>query len=225
MRPATTEFLRQRFTEYYRKERIRAPPAVAEREFGFILFDPEAPEVRMRRHMGFGTARESGSTSGPSSLSMPSTRARTTPPRGRDHGREGVDRCRPHLRPRCRPPHARALPRDARPGEGGDREAPLDAHRRARLRREGDPPRLLRGRGYHVHVREIALRGWGSQERREAHRLCLRYRDRPRRILSGPPDGTGGWKERYISTISEDLLWLKGLEREKGVEHLLDTPG
>ena len=41
MRPATAEFLRQRFTEYYRKERIQAPPSIAEREFGFILFDPE----------------------------------------------------------------------------------------------------------------------------------------------------------------------------------------
>ncbi len=60
MKPATTEFLRQRFAEYYRKERIQAPPSIGEREFGFILFDPEVPEVRMRRFMGFGTPGELG---------------------------------------------------------------------------------------------------------------------------------------------------------------------
>ena len=27
--------------------------------------------------------------------------------------------------------------------------------------------RLLRGRGYHIHITDIAVLGWGSQERRE----------------------------------------------------------
>jgi DNA primase small subunit len=81
------------------------------------------------------------------------------------------------------------------------------------------------GRGYHVHVREIALRGWGSQERRELIDYVCGIGIDPAVLLSGPPAGGAGWKERYISTISEYLLWLKGLGREKAVEHLMELPG
>ncbi|RPJ51222.1 MAG: hypothetical protein EHJ95_05745, partial [Methanobacteriota archaeon] len=55
MRPATLEFLKQRFAEYYRKGVFALPPALEEREWGFIFFDPAFPEIRMRRHIGFGS--------------------------------------------------------------------------------------------------------------------------------------------------------------------------
>ncbi len=57
MNPATTEFLRQRFTEYYRKTVLVPPPSLVQREWGFVLFNPGATDMRMRRHVGF-TGRE-----------------------------------------------------------------------------------------------------------------------------------------------------------------------
>ena len=226
MRPATTEFLRQRFTEYYRKERIQAPPAVAEREFGFILFDPDAPEVRMRRHMGFGTARELGEyiRSIVPAHAFYSSAYYTTPGAGAmaEKGWTGADLIfdldADHL---MRGPYRAMLDRvkvetgkllSMLTGELGFSE------REIHLVFSG-------GRGYHIHVREIALRGWGSQERRELIDYVCGIGLDPRVLLAGPPGETGGWRERYIFTISEYLLWLKGLGREKGVEYLREFPG
>ena len=58
MHPATTEFLRQRFSEYYRKTVTVAPSSLEQREWGFVLFNPGATEMRMRRHIGFGSREE-----------------------------------------------------------------------------------------------------------------------------------------------------------------------
>jgi len=226
MRPATTEFLRQRFTEYYRKERIQAPPSVGEREFGFILFDPDSPEVRMRRHMGFGTAGELGEylRSLVPAHAFYSSAYYTAPGAGTmaEKGWTGADLIfdldADHL---MRGPYRAMLDRvkeetgkllSMLTGELGFSER--DIH----LVFSG-------GRGYHVHVREIGVRGWGSQERRELIDYVCGIGIDPGALLSGPSDGTPGWKERYISTISEYLLWLKGLGREEGVEHLMGIPG
>lgn len=226
MRPATTEFLRQRFTEYYRKERLQAPPAVGEREFGFILFDPDSPEVRMRRHMGFGTPGELGEyiRSIVPAHAFYSSAYYTVPGAGTmaEKGWTGADLIfdldADHL---MRGPYRAMLDRvkvetgkllGMLTGEMGFSE------REIHLVFSG-------GRGYHVHVREIAVRGWGSQERRELIDYVCGIGIDPGVLLSGAPDGTPGWKERYISTISEYLLWLKGLGREEGVEHLMEFPG
>ena len=40
MNPATTEFLRQRFCEYYKKTVLVATPSLGQREWGFVLFNP-----------------------------------------------------------------------------------------------------------------------------------------------------------------------------------------
>ena len=58
MNPATTEFVRQRFTEYYQKAMLVSPPSLAQREWGFVLFAPGAAEMRMRRHIAFTDRRE-----------------------------------------------------------------------------------------------------------------------------------------------------------------------
>ena len=42
MNPATTAFVRQRFTEYFKKTVLVAPPALEQREWGFVLFNPLA---------------------------------------------------------------------------------------------------------------------------------------------------------------------------------------
>ena len=226
MRPATTEFLRQRFTEYYRKERIQAPPAVGDREFGFILFDPDSPEVRMRRHMGFGTSRELGEyiRSIVPAHAFYSSAYYTAPGAGTmaEKGWTGADLIfdldADHL---MRGPYRAMLDRVKE--ETGKLLAMLTGEL-------GFPEREIHlvfsgGRGYHIHVREIAVRGWGSQERRELIDYVCGIGIDPGVLLSGSPGEPGGWKERYISTICEYLLWLKGLERERGVEHLMEIPG
>ena len=53
MNPATTEFLRQRFTDYYKKTGLVAPSSLEQREWGFVLFNPHSDGMRMRRHIGF----------------------------------------------------------------------------------------------------------------------------------------------------------------------------
>ena len=226
MKPATTEFLRQRFTEYYRKERIQAPPSVGEREFGFILFDPDSPEVRMRRHMGFGSSRELGEyiRSIVPAHAFYSSAYYTAPGAGTmgEKGWTGADLIfdldADHL---MRGPYRAMLDRVKE--ETGKLLAMLTGEL-------GFPGREIHlvfsgGRGYHIHVREIAVRGWGSQERRELIDYVCGIGIDPGVLLTGSPGETGGWKERYISTISEYLLWLKGLERERGVEHLMEIPG
>ncbi|HUW85612.1 MAG TPA: DNA primase catalytic subunit PriS, partial [Methanoregula sp.] len=52
MNPATTEFLRQRFTDYYKKTILVAPSSLDQREWGFVMFNPGS-SIRMRRHVGF----------------------------------------------------------------------------------------------------------------------------------------------------------------------------
>jgi DNA primase small subunit len=227
MKPATTEFLRQRFAEYYRKERVQAPPSVGEREFGFILFDPDSPEVRMRRHMGFGTAGEMGEyiRSIVPQHAFYSSAYYVAPGAGTmaEKGWTGADLI---------------FDLDADHLMRGPYRAMLD---RVKLETEkllgmlldelGFNERNIQlvfsgGRGYHIHVREIGVRGWGSQERRELIDYVCGIGIDPPWLLSGPAAGhLPGWKERYISTISEYLLWLKGLGREKGVEELVGIPG
>ena len=58
MNPATTEFLRQRFCDYYKKTVLVSPPSLEQREWGFVLFNPGATDMRMRRHVGFSSRDE-----------------------------------------------------------------------------------------------------------------------------------------------------------------------
>jgi DNA primase small subunit len=226
MKPATAEFLRQRFTEYYRKERIAAPPSVGEREFGFILFDPGSPEVRMRRHMGFGTAGELAEyvRSLVPAHAFYSSAYYTAPGAGTmtEKGWTGADLIfdldADHL---MRGPYRAMLDRVKL--ETGKLLAMLTEE----LGFSGRNLHLVfsGGRGYHVHIREIGVRGWGSQERRELIDYVCGIGIGPGILLTGSAAGAPGWKERYISTISEYLLWLKGLGREEGVAHLVEQAG
>ena len=226
MRPATAEFLRQQFTEYYRKERVQAPPATPEREFGFILFDPDSPDVRMRRHMGFGAPEELAAYLRSivpqhafySSAYYASPGAGTMAEKGWTGADLIFDLDADHL---MRGPYGAMLARVKE--ETGKLLGMLTGE----LGFSGREIQLVfsGGRGYHIHVREIAVRSWGSQERRELIDYVCGIGIDPSVLLAGPPAGGPGWKERYISTISEYLLWLKGLGREKGVEHLMESPG
>ena len=51
MKPATLEFVKQRFVEYYQKQNLIAPSSLEQREWGFV-FDTTS-DVRMRRRIAF----------------------------------------------------------------------------------------------------------------------------------------------------------------------------
>jgi len=53
MKPATLEFVKQRFSDYYRAGILTPPPSAGQREWAFVFFDPDYPDIRMRRHIGF----------------------------------------------------------------------------------------------------------------------------------------------------------------------------
>ena len=55
MRAATREYLKQQFSAYYADAHLPVPPSLSEREWGFIFFDATYPEIRMRRHVAFGS--------------------------------------------------------------------------------------------------------------------------------------------------------------------------
>ena len=51
----TTQFIKKRFQDHYKKEPPQSPPRLNQREWGFLMFDPSAG---MRRHKAFGSTAE-----------------------------------------------------------------------------------------------------------------------------------------------------------------------
>ncbi|NYT00336.1 MAG: DNA primase catalytic subunit PriS [Methanocellales archaeon] len=58
MNEQTKEFIRERFREYYHSTSIQLPVRFERREWGFIFFDESFPDIVMRRHKSFMSARE-----------------------------------------------------------------------------------------------------------------------------------------------------------------------
>ncbi|KUG20779.1 MAG: DNA primase small subunit PriS [Methanomicrobiaceae archaeon] len=220
MRPATLEFLKQRFTEYYEKGYLSEPSALSQREWGFIFFDASS-EVRMRRHMAFADGREL-----------------------RSYIRSMVPAHVYYSTAYYEMPGAPTM------GEkfwtGADLIFDLDADHIMRgsytdmLKRvQEETIKLIGmltdelgfrhrdvsvvfsgGRGYHIHVRDIAIREWGSQERREVIDYVCGTGIDPGVMLSARPGMPGGWQRRYIDALREHLLWLSGLERGDAMRYL-----
>ncbi|MBW6517447.1 MAG: DNA primase catalytic subunit PriS [ANME-2 cluster archaeon] len=55
MNPSTTQFIKARFQEHYRKDPVLSPPDLEHREWGFLMFDPASG---MRRHKAFSSTGE-----------------------------------------------------------------------------------------------------------------------------------------------------------------------
>ncbi|MDD1719181.1 MAG: DNA primase small subunit PriS, partial [Methanoregulaceae archaeon] len=86
------------------------------------------------------------------------------------------------------------------------------------------------GRGYHIHIKDIAVRGFGSPERREFIDYVCGTGIDPSLILSAGSHSHRGWHRRYISALIEYLLWLAsgagGDEGQMGgARHLAELPG
>jgi len=226
MNPATTEFLRQRFTEYYKKTVLVAPPSIGQREWGFILFSPGTTETRMRRHIGFS---DSGELTSYIQNLIPqhayySTAYYEKPDAGTmaDKGWCGADLIfdldADHI---VRGPYDQML---ARVKEETEKLLSM-------LTDEfGIDPKTINlvfsgGRGYHVHLRDIAFRNWGSPERRELIDYVCGIGIDPPAMLSGKLTGTPGWPMRYREALLEYLGWVGTLPEVEAMANLTAIEG
>jgi len=224
MNPATTEFVRQRFAEYYRKAMLVSPSSLEQREWGLVLFNPGAIEMRMRRHIAFPERTELfdylrnlvPSHVYYSSAYYEKPDAPTMPEKGWCGADLIFDLDADHI---VKGPYDQMLSRvkeetgkllDMLTGELG-----MDP-RQIELVFSG-------GRGYHVHVRDLAFRGWGSAERRELVDYVCGIGINPAVLLNGSP--ASGWQARFRSALTEYLAWLGTLSEEEAMAHLTALEG
>jgi len=167
MQPATMEFLRQRFSDYYDHFSFDEPVDIRHREWGFIFFE-QSDEVHMKRHVGFASSTEA-----------------------RDYIKMLVPAHVYYSSAYYKRPDAPTM--KEKDWTGADLIFDLDADHIVR----GDYAMMLErvhqetqklldiiteelgfsknrisivfsgGRGYHVHIFDPEVRLWGSQERRE----------------------------------------------------------
>jgi DNA primase small subunit len=226
MNPATTEFLRQRFTEYYKKTVLVPPPSLTQREWGFVLFNPGATDMRMHRHVGF-TGREEMSEYIKNIVPQHtyySTAYYEKPDAGTmaDKGWCGADLIfdldADHI---VRGPYDQML---ARVKEETEKliamltdEFGMDKKSIALV--------FSGGRGYHVHVRDIAFRSWGSAERRELIDYVCGIGIDPAAMLSGKTVPSPGWHQRYREALLEYLRWIGSMPEDEAMAHLSAMEG
>ncbi|MFA5331402.1 MAG: DNA primase small subunit PriS [Methanoregula sp.] len=226
MNPATTEFVRQQFTEYYKKTVLLSPESLVQREWGFVLFNPGATEMRMRRHLAF-----------------PDREALF------DYIRNLVPSHAYYSSAYYEKPDA---PTMADKGWcGADLIFDLDADHIVKCaydqmlsRVKTETEKLIGmltdeigidkkqielvfsgGRGYHIHIHDLAFRGWGSPERRELVDYICGIGIDPAVLLSESHPVSGGWQGRFRETLADYLTWLGTLSEEDATKYLTSLDG
>ena len=226
MNPATAEFLRQRFTDYYKKAVLVPPPSLPQREWGFILFNPAGGDTHMRRHIGFSGREEMADyirNLVPQHTYF-STAYYEKPDAGTmaDKGWCGADLIfdldADHI---VRGPYDQML---ARVKEETVKlltilteEFGMDKKAIALV--------FSGGRGYHVHVRDLAFRSWGSSERRELIDYVCGIGIDPAAMLAGKNVPSPGWHRRYREALLGYLRWIGGLPEAEAIAHLTAMEG
>lgn len=226
MNPATTEFLRQRFTEYYRNTVLVPPPSLGQREWGFVLFNSGSADMRMRRHIGFSDRDEMESyiLNLIPQHTYYSTAYYEKPDAGTmaDKGWSGADLIfdldADHI---VRGPFDQMLVRVKEETEKLitilTDEFGMDKKSIALV--------FSGGRGYHVHIRDIAFRSWGSAERRELIDYVCGIGIDPAAMLTGKTVPIPGWQQRFREVLLEYLHWIGGLAEEEAMAHLTAIEG
>jgi len=225
MNPATTEFVRQRFTEYYKKAMLISPSSLEQREWGFVLFNPGAAEMRMRRHIAFsdrGGLFDYVRNLVPSHIYY-STAYYEKPdaPTMAEKGWCGADLIfdldADHI---VRGPYDQMLSRVKAETEK------LLAMLTGELGVDKKQIELVfsGGRGYHIHVRDLAFRGWGSAERRELVDYVCGIGLDPTVLLAANPSGPG-WPARFRQALGAYLAWIGNLSEEDAMKYLTGLEG
>lgn len=227
MRPATLEFIKQRFTEYYREGHLVAPPSVSEREWGFMYFESQSSVVAMHRHMAFDNRRglfDYLRSVVPAHVYYSSAYyAEPAAPTMAEKGWYGADLIfdldADHI---MKGPYHIML---ARVKEEAEKLVTM-------LTEElGFETRTIRvvfsgGRGYHIHVTDISVRAWGSRERREMVDYVRGIGIEPRILFSESGIAHNhGWQERVRIAMKEYLAWLQHQPESIAREHLVSIEG
>ncbi|MEN6611146.1 MAG: DNA primase small subunit PriS [Methanoregulaceae archaeon] len=227
MKPATLEFLRQRFGEYYRTNILSVPPSLLEREWGFLFFDP-SPKIQMRRHIAFSEKEEVFNylrSLVPAHVYYSSAYYATpgAPTMAEKHwtGADLIfDLDADHI---VRGPYGVMLARVKQ--ETGKLIGMLTGEL-------GFDPKAIDlvfsgGRGYHIHIRDIAVRGWGSAERRELIDYVCGIGIDPTVVLKAPEGRKEmqGWRKRYVAALVGYLRDIQALPEEEAVQRISDLEG
>lgn len=224
MKPATLEFVKQRFSEYYRRQNIVPPSSLEQREWGFIFFDTTS-DIRMRRHMAFADQQEL--TAYVKNL-VPahvyySTAYYQTPsaPTMNDKHWAGADLIFDLDADQIvRGPYAMMLARVKEETEkliGMLTDELGFSKNHIRIAFSG-------GRGYHIHITDLAVRGWGSPERREVVDYVCGIGLDPA-VMLAPGGSRTGWRRRYAGALRDHLLRLRGLDPTEATAYLAGLPG
>ncbi|WAI00775.1 DNA primase catalytic subunit PriS [Methanogenium organophilum] len=226
MNPATREYIRQKFAAYYAHAQVFVPPSLREREWGFIPFD-ETSKFSMRRHMAFQSREELASY------------VRATVPRHMYFSTAYYEL-----------PSAPTM--NDKNWVGADLIFDLDADHivqkvsydvmLTRVKEEtlklidmltdelGFSKRSLAlvfsgGRGYHIHIRDIECREWGSSQRRELVDYVCAIGIDSGFMLTSHQGGVGGWPARYRSSLREELQRIRDMGAHDGVKYLSSLRG
>ncbi|WP_292520270.1 DNA primase small subunit PriS [Methanoculleus sp.] len=225
MRPATLEFVKQRFAGYYQRQNLAPPSSLEQREWGFAYFDATA-EVRMRRHMAFVDREELNAyvrSLVPAHVYY-STAYYQTPSAATmsDKHWAGADLIFDLDADQIvRGPYAMMLARVKEETEkllGMLTDELGFSRNHIRLAFSG-------GRGYHIHVTDIAVRGWGSPERREVVDYVCGIGLDPGVMLAPGRGARTGWRQRYVEALRTHLLWLAGLEPADATAYIAGLEG
>jgi DNA primase small subunit len=215
MKPATYEFLRQRFSAYYNGElpgagAIAVPQSLDEREWGFIFFSKEARVQSMRRHLSFTSPEEV------------SAYIRNMVPAHVYYSTAYYA-------------HPGAAQMSEKGWRGADLIFDLDADHivrdrydvmLARVKEElfkligmlteelGFSEQEIRvnfsgGRGYHIHIPALTVRGFGSAERRELVNYVCGTGLSAESMLTGT---ASAWKRRYRAALMAELEALSAMD-------------
>jgi DNA primase small subunit len=226
MNSSTSNFLVQQFDSYYKKTQLAAPSSLDQREWGFVMFEPDVTSFKMRRHIGFikddnlfkymksQTPRHS----------FYSTAYYEIP--NAENMQEKIwlgadlifDLDADHL---MKGPYDQML---ARVKEETEKllsmltiEFGIDT-KTIELVFSG-------GRGYHVHVKDVTFRQWNSTERRELIDYVCGIGIEPAAMFSGKKPVDPGWKMRYHTTLMEHLSWIGNMKNEDAISYLTKFEG
>jgi DNA primase small subunit len=226
MNPATREYIRQKFAAYYSHAPVFVPPSLRQREWGFIFFD-ETSKVQMRRHMAFQSREEVASyvrVTVPRHMFF-STAYYEFPsaPTMNDKIWAGADLIfdldADHI--------VQNVPYDAMLSRVKDETLKLIDMLTDEL---GFSKRSMSlvfsgGRGYHIHIRDLEIREWGSSQRRELVDYVCGIGIDPLCMLAGHEGGGNGWPVRYRDSLREELQFIRDKGIKDGVKYLSSLQG
>ncbi|MDO5844067.1 MAG: DNA primase catalytic subunit PriS [Methanocorpusculum sp.] len=223
MKPATLEFLKQRFSAYYNGEikgsgASYSPASLTEREWGFLFFTMN-PKSGMRRHISFTSQEEITAylkSMVPAHVYY-STAYYAHPGAASMADKEWLgadlifDLDADHI---VRAPYDVMLARvkeelfkliDMLTCELGFAKNDLKIN-------------FSGGRGYHIHIPLMKVRNWSSSERRELVNYVSGTGLSAENMLTDSKNS--GWQKRYKDALSDELIRIKNLPKEDAMQYL-----